>query len=58
MDNGRSLFGFLNLVYWDEQGWVQIMMHPISATITDMEVPFDAIEEEEGVMYPFNNKSL
>ena len=45
-------------MYWDEQGWVQIMMHPISATITEMEGPVDAIEEEEGVIYPFNNKPL
>ena len=45
MDNGRLLFGFLDLVYWDYQGWMQICMCPISATITEMEGPVDAIEE-------------
>ena len=53
MDNGGWLFGFLNLVYWDEQGWMKIMMHPISAKITKMEVPVDTIEEEEGVQNTF-----
>ena len=55
MDNGRLLFGLLDLLYCDYQGWMQICMRPISATITEMEGPVDTIEEEEGVIYPFND---
>ena len=37
---------------------MQIRMHTISATMTEMEVSVDAIEEEEGAIYFFNNKPL
>ena len=40
-------------MYWDDQGWIKIRMHPISATITEMEGPIDTIEEEETVLNNF-----
>ena len=53
MDNGRWLFGFLNLVYWYDRGWMQIRMHPISETNKEMEGLVDAVEDGEGVLNTF-----
>ena len=53
MDNGRLLFGLLDLLYWNGQGYMEIRMHPISATIIEMEGPVDTIEEEQTVINPF-----
>ena len=53
MDNGRWSFGLLDILYWDERGWIKIRVRPISATIKEMEEPVGAIEEEEGVLNTF-----